>query len=118
MNLFIEKIKENSLKGVIDALKRIAEYDGDFNGMNGPEYLWNISKQKGFLNNLDYVCDLIQRKIGDKSIDYDNTIRMLEIFTDYWLKKDCYYKEYKYDVVTGNNEVPIALVISWTSNMD
>lgn len=118
MNLFVEKIKENSLKGVIDALKRIAEYDEDFNGTNGSEYLWDISKQKGFSNNLDYVCDLIKKEMGDKNINYNDTMRMFEIFTDYWLNKDSYYKEYKYEVVTGDNEVPIALVISWTSNMD
>lgn len=56
--------------------------------------------------------------MGDKNINYDDTMRILEIFTDYWLNKDSYYKEYEYEVVTGDNEVPIALVISWTSNID
>ena len=50
-------LKDNSKESMKTALLELAEFDSDFNGDNGDEYLWDEAKEAGYENNAKYVTD-------------------------------------------------------------
>lgn len=81
----------------LNALCELSDSDCDFNGENGPDYLYEDAKKAGMDSNLDYIIDVLKKDIegGLSHID------ALEKFIDYWLGKDSYYKDYSLEYLTN-----------------
>ena len=73
--------------------------DEDFNGNNGPDYLWE--EAKGFECNLDYVLDQIK--------DCKSVTEYVVMFLEF-LTKDHYYEDYLVTEAIGNPQI-ISVVI-------
>lgn len=94
--------KEDSEIQLLEALDELARnWDNDFSGENGEDYLWEDSKEEGYENNADYVFNYIKESIEDGYYNkYKlNSVRYATIVEDYldmWLGGDNYYGEYNY----------------------
>ena len=92
---FNSQIINNTKEDVIEYFKNIVnEYDDDFNGNNGEDYLWKIAKDDGFKTNIDYC---INEVITQYELDGDIK-KAIENFFDLWFGSDDYYEEYDYCV--------------------
>ena len=88
-------------KGEIeDALLKLSEFDADFSGDNGDEYLWDIAREKGFETNAEYLISTLK--------DVESPERKAEEFFKGWIEDDGYYQDYQYAV----NEVGDKVVVS------
>ena len=92
---FNSQIIDNTKENVIEYFNNIVdEYDDDFNGNNGKDYLWDIAKDKGYKSNLDYSINKVM-----KQYEIDNDIvKAIEDFFKLWFKSDGFFDEYDYCV--------------------
>ena len=67
-----------------DILRETAEEDGDFNGGNGPDYLYDEAKEAGFSSNLEYAIA--------KHSHIENDVDYVDAFVDTWVTHDNYYE--------------------------
>lgn len=94
--------KEDSEIQLLEALDELARnWDNDFSGENGEDYLWEDSKEEGYECNADYVFNYIKESIEDGYYNkYSvNSVRYATIVEDYldmWLGGDNYYGQYNY----------------------
>lgn len=94
--------KEDSEIQILEALDNIARnWDNDFSGENGEDYLWEDAKEEGFSCNADYVFNYIKTSIEDGYYNkYNiNSVRYATIVEDYlemWLNNDDFYGQYNY----------------------
>jgi hypothetical protein len=94
--------KEDSEIQLLEALDELARnWDKDFSGENGEDYLWEDAKDEGYECNADYVFNYIKESIEDGHYNkYSiNSIRYATIVEDYldmWLGSDNYYGAYNY----------------------
>ena len=74
-----------------DALMSLAEWDNDFNGFNGDEYLWEIAE--GYESNAEYLFDTLHKKYptDDKQLIYE--------FLCGWLDDDSYYRDWTHKIL-------------------
>lgn len=97
----INKTKED----VVNYLKNIAdEYDDDFNGDNGEDYLWDEAKWKGYSNNADYCINEVMEQF-EKDNDL---VKSIKNFFKLWLCSDDYYDSYKISVIENYDNLYIA----------
>lgn len=93
------------------ALRELAEFDCDFNGENGPEYLRKEAMEAGADSNLDYIINMLHNEIEEGISHVD----ALHKFFKYWLETDSYYGNYSFKYLANkNNEVRvISLAVSY-----
>ena len=85
---------------LLEALSIIGDFDNDFIGENGPDYLWDEAKR--FESNCDYLLHLV------KDIPDDN--EAVQVFIETWMKHDSnYYAEYGFDTITDENNNVIVI---------
>lgn len=84
---------------VESCLLSLADCDCDFNGENGPEYLWE--EAEGFESNAKYCISVIKNEA--------NISKMIEKFISMWMGRDSYYHEYDLGVLVQNHMVFISL---------
>lgn len=80
-------------------LMSMADHDCDFNGENGPEYLWDAAE--GFESNAEYCMSVAKDEPTIKA--------MIEKFVAMWMGNDNYYEEYELGIVVENHIVFISL---------
>ena len=86
-------------KAVKDYLLGIADYDCDFNGDNGDEYLWE--EAEGFESNAEYCLSIAEQ---------ESTLRgMIEKFLSLWVGKDPYYESYDVGILAENGKLFVSL---------
>lgn len=108
--------KEGSEIELLEALDELARnWDNDFNGENGEDYLCEDAIDGGYECNADFVFDYIKGSIEDGYYNkYSvNSIRYATIVEDYldmWLGSDNYYGEYNYSQPADGY-----FAISWNS---
>ncbi|HAU87301.1 MAG TPA: hypothetical protein DCW90_17995 [Lachnospiraceae bacterium] len=91
----LEEVKVGNRKSLLNALKSLSDFDCDFNGENGLEYLWE--EVDGFESNMDYLAD----KVKDIEDDED----CVETFFKEWMSRDInYYKEWNVSVLTDTKK--------------
>lgn len=78
--------KQEKINNVVEAMCSFADIDCDFNGENGPDYLWEEAKTGNYESNLEYTADMCRKA--------DNPEEALLKFAEMWLGRDFYYKEY------------------------
>ena len=79
----------------------LAKLDNDFNGKNGDDALWEISKTEGFKSNFDYVMYTISRETDG--------VKKIEKFVEMWMKDNSYYKNRKVDVSRKGKKLFISI---------
>lgn len=91
MNLYtgLENIKVGNRESLLDALRNLSDFDRDFNGENGDDYLWE--EANGFESNMDYLINKV-RKIKD---DED----CVNSFFEEWMDNDSYYEKWNVSVL-------------------
>jgi hypothetical protein len=84
---------------VADCLMSMAYSDCDFNGQNGPEYLWD--EAEGFESNAEYCLSVAQQ---------EPTLReMIEKFISMWMGRDQYYEDFDIAVLVQDDKLFISL---------
>lgn len=93
---FNSQIINNTMKDVIEYLNNIVdEYDDDFNGNNGEDYLLQVAKDEGFKTNIDYSINKVMKQY---EVDKD-MVKAIEDFFNIWFNSDDnYFDEYDYCV--------------------
>ena len=87
---------------VKEYLLGIADYDCDFNGENGDEYLWE--EAEGFESNAEYCLSIAEQEPTYRA--------MIEKFISLWMGKDPYYYSYDVGILTENGKLFISLVFT------
>ena len=105
IKLLAVDIKTPTVSGVLDALAELSVSDNDFNGNNGPEYLWSISKESNFNSNQEYVLDFVSK--------FSDLKQIIKTFMRLWLDGDDYYEGYKYKIICNSNNLPIAISLAY-----
>lgn len=98
------KVEGNNREDLLNALRCLSEIDCDFSGENGEEYNWDITNEKGFESNVDYVIDRVK--------DIDNDLKCIKKFLSEWLDNDCYYDDYEMNYLTDDNGNIIAISLA------
>lgn len=90
---------------ILIALSQLADLDSDFNGDNGEDCLWEVSKSNGYECNSDYLLDEVTKNDDDELL--------VKEFIDRWIDKDSYYTNYCLDIVKDEDEMikAISLVL-------
>lgn len=91
MNLYtgLENVKVGNRESLLDALRRLSDFDRDFNGENGDDYLWE--EANGFESNMDYLINKV-REINDDEDCINN-------FFEEWMDNDSYYEKWNVSVL-------------------
>ena len=93
--------EENKKEDIVDC-------DLDFNGENGPEYLWEDAE--GFESNRDYLIDYISK--------YDGAETMIKTFMDIWMEKDAhYYIRNEYEVIKNKAGKIVAICFAYMTDL-
>jgi hypothetical protein len=102
-NMSMEHITDiiaNTREGAQLFLSNAALCDNDFNGENGPEYLWVDAE--GFGNNFDYCWSIAEKENKPRLI--------IERFVSLWMGKDSYYVDYSLDILQHEEILFVSLV--------
>lgn len=105
IKLLAVDIKTPTVAGVLDALAELSMSDNDFNGNNGPEYLWTISKKSNFNSNQEYVLDFVSKM--------DDLKQIIKTYIKLWLDGDDYYRGYNFKIICNSNNLPIAICLAY-----
>lgn len=108
MNLYtnLVAVEKGNRQSLLNALEIISDFDCDFNGDNGIDYLWDDAE--GFESNLDYLLNEV------KDIEEDEEV--VKSFIEEWMDRDSnYYTEYSYNTITEDGFV-VAISLSAVSN--
>lgn len=93
------EVMSNNKKVVATYLLDLADYDSDFNGANGDEYLWE--EAEGFESNAEYCLSVAQNEVGPRE--------MIEKFISMWMGKDPYYYDYDLGVLVYDDKIFMSL---------
>lgn len=102
-NLSMEHITDiiaNTREGAQLFLSNAALCDLDFNGENGPEYLWEDAE--GFETNFDYCWSIAVKEKKPRL--------MIEKFISLWMGKDSYYVNYSVEILQHEEILFVSLV--------
>ena len=97
---------------LLEALLSFAEdYDNDFNGQNGEEYLWDDAKEAGFSSNAEYLLDDL-----DKAYPTDDRTLIAEYFSE-WLGHDNYYHDYDFNIIVNKDDEIQHIILAFTTEV-
>ena len=100
--------EENKKEDIVTALREVSNYDLDFNGENGPEYLWESAE--GFDSNQDYLIDYVSQ--------YDDAETMIKTFMDTWMEKDGhYYIRNAYNIIKNKEDKIVAICFAYATDL-
>ena len=91
-NLSMEHITDiiaNTREGAKLFLFTAIQCDNDFNGDNGPEYLWIDAE--GFKSNAEFCWSIAEKEKTPRL--------MIEKFVSLWMGKDSYYVDYSIEIL-------------------
>lgn len=98
-----EEVKQD----VINKLCDIASSDCDFNGENGDSFLWEIAKERGFDNNLEYTASIAMKE--------DSPVEAAKTFVEMWLGGSNYYKIYCFDYETNCHGALTSIAVAYNT---
>lgn len=100
--------EENAKEDIVAALREVSNYDLDFNGENGPEYLWESAE--GFESNQDYLIDYVSQ--------YNDAEKMIKTFMDIWMDKDAhYYIRNSYEIIKNKTGKIVAICFAYVTDL-
>ena len=90
----LEEVEVNNRESLLNALKSLSDFDCDFNGENGNDYLWEDAE--GYESNMDYLINEVK--------DIEDDEECVNTFFDEWLSHDRYYDEWNVSVITDEKK--------------
>ena len=78
---------------LIDVFKQLSQIDDDFNGNNGPDYLWDVARKGGFRCNMDYIIDRVMNQMKVNTSNHGITA-ITDRFVKEWRRADKDYNGY------------------------
>ena len=109
MNLYsgLEEVKAGNRESLLNALISLSDFDCDFNGENGLDYLWE--EASGFESNMDYLIDKIRGIKDDEDC--------VNSFFEEWRDNDRnYYEEWNVSVLKDTKKRVKAISFSAICN--
>jgi len=91
VNLQLKKVNGKTTQDLLDTLTEIMQVDADHSGENGPGYIWEEAKNKGFETNIDFLVDLVKDEPSHKEI--------IDSFMTELIERDFYYTNSDYEVI-------------------
>jgi hypothetical protein len=98
----ISDIIANTKESVKLFLFTTANYDSDFNGDNGYEYLWEDAE--GFETNAEYCWSIAEKQPTPRA--------MIETFIGLWMGKDNYYLDYDLEILQHEEILFVSLAFT------
>ena len=95
----------NTKEDASTCLMNMADFDCDFNGENGPEYLWE--EAEGFESNAEYCLSIAEQEPTPRE--------MVKKFIAMWMGRDYYYEDYDLRVIVRDDTLFISL--AYTTNV-
>ena len=89
----------NTKEAMAECLMFMSDFDCDFNGENGLEYLWE--EADGFKSNSEYCLSIAEQE--------PTPIEMAEKFISMWMGRDYYYEDYDLGILVRDNYLFISL---------
>ena len=112
----LEKVKVGDRENLLQTLSSMGDFDCDFNGENGLDYLWDeVWDDNGYEDREDF--ELQQEKTKEEiELRYENNLEWLldkikdieddrdciETFFDIWMEHDRYYEDYEVRYLCNN----------------
>ncbi len=93
-------VVNNNKESVSDLLMDMADFDLDFNGDNGEEYL--REEAEGYESNAEYCLHVAKNE--------NSLSAMIEKFIHMWMGQDGYYYDYSIEVIEADNKLFVSLV--------
>lgn len=90
----LEEVEAGNRESLLDALRSLSDFDYDFNGENGLDYLWEDAS--GFESNMDYLINEVK--------DIEDDEECVNTFFEEWLGNDRYYDEWNVSVITDEKK--------------
>jgi hypothetical protein len=88
----MKKVEAGNRQSLLDTLAGMSEFDCDFSGDNGNEYAWDVTLEKGFESNLEYLLNEVK--------DIEDDGECIDTFFEEWMGKDSYYAKYEVNYLT------------------
>lgn len=102
---YLIKVEKNDREDLLETLRSLADFDNDFNGVNGIDYTWKEAIENGFESNLEYLLNEVKDIKDDKEC--------VEEFVDGWIKSDInYYHDYNVDYLIDENGCIYAIALA------
>lgn len=100
VHLQLFKVSTDDLEDVKLGLISLCDCDGDMNGDNGDDYLWE--EATGYESNAEYLAA--------QAISKDKTVQeMFTYFVDTWMERDRnYYSNYEIEFLEDKGELTVA----------
>lgn len=90
----LEEVEVDNRESLLDALRSLSDFDCDFNGENGNDYLWEDAKS--YDSNMDYLINEVK--------DIRDDEECVNTFFEKWLNHDKYYGEWSVSVITDEKK--------------
>ena len=129
MSLFVklENVKAGNRNSLLSALTSLSDFDCDFNGENGMDYLWDeVWEANGFESQEDFESQDEETELKyesnldwllDEVKEIEDDADCIETFFRTWMKHDRnYYDEYKTNYIRNKNGKVVAVSFVATHN--
>lgn len=133
MSLYVklENVKAGNRNSLLSALSSLSDFDCDFNGENGIDYLWDeVWEANGFKNQEDFEEQEDESKeeiklkyesnldwLLDEVKEIEDDADCIETFFRIWMEHDRnYYDEYKANYIRNKNGKVVAVSFAATHN--
>ena len=103
----VDRENETYKNGILKALETLSECDRDFNGENGPEYLWDWVKEAGFETNADFAYYMASKK--------EFPIDIIDTYLENWCEIDSYYDKYAYSCCRDEDGYIVSIALAFES---
>ena len=129
MGLFVklESVKAGNRNSLLSALTSLSDFDCDFNGENGINYLWDeVWEANGFDSQEDFESQDEETELKyesnldwllDEVKEIEDDTDCIETFFRTWMEHDRnYYDEYETNYIRNKNGKVVAVSFAATNN--
>lgn len=129
MSLYVklENVKAGNRNSLLSALSSLSDFDCDFNGENGIDYLWDeVWEANGFESQEDFESQDEKDELKyERNLDWlldevkeiEDDADCIETFFRIWMEHDRnYYDEYEVNYIRNKNKKVIAVCFAATNN--
>lgn len=129
MSLFakLENVKAGNRNSLLSALTSLSDFDCDFNGENGIDYLWDeVWEANGFESQEDFESKDEKAELKyesnlnwllDEVKEIEDDADCIETFFGTWMEHDRnYYDEYEVNYIRNKNGKVVAVSFAATDN--
>lgn len=109
LNKKVVEVNSNKKEDVLEALSFLMDFDNDFIGENGEDYLWDEAREKGFKCNRDYLLHEVS--------EHECYSDMIEEYITTAMERDNNYYDYTYHESWDNKGNLINIVLVYITEL-